>query len=78
MKHYIATYGIYLNCSIMGTEEYIIEAENEEEAKEKAKELADSIEKVTRAKAPSAYDYDSTDVWASLDDLYEVEEEDEL
>lgn len=64
---YFAEFGIYVNCSIYGTEERTIEATSIEEAKAIAEELADEIEQ----ELSDSEDYEGDDVWVHLDELCE-------
>lgn len=55
---YIATYGVYKNCSITGREDHYIEAEDEEEAKRKASDLATKLEEAASIKTGDDWWYD--------------------
>ena len=45
--YYVATYAVYKNGSIMGTEDHHIEADSDEEADRKARELATKLEEAS-------------------------------
>lgn len=68
---YTIEYSIYIDCSIRGTDTLEVEAETEEEARQKAQEYLDAEEKAQESL------HRESDVWMPIDDIYPNEEEEE-
>lgn len=81
MKAYYATYSLYQNCHIYATREYVIEADNIEEAKAKADLLGEAIERFEEAQWRLTLSHEDDEVmpdfWANPEELYEETETEE-
>ena len=65
---YTIEYGVYINCHISGTESIEIEAETEEEARQKAQEYLDAEEQAEMEQ------HKGDDVWMPIEDIYPNED----